>query len=302
MRPVQSSSRVTFSRRSSAVGSSITRCSLPSASSRTRRERALVAQQALGREHDQRPALLDQRLAAQQVEVLGRRGDVRDPDVALGGQRQEALLARAGVLGAGALVAVRQQQGQPRRLAPLGEAGHDELVDRSPVRRSRSRRTGPPTSRASREPGPRSRTRTRARRPPTAGCCGSRTDACASSRCWIGAYASPVFDVVQHQVALAEGAPRGVLAGQPQRTSLQQAATRTPAPPPGPSRRRRRRPTSARFSRCGASLRCTLKPSGALNTCLFSASSSSSGYGVSRAPRSACGRAAARRSAAPPGA
>ena len=80
------------------VGSSITRCSDPSASSRSGRERALVAQQALGREHDQRPELLDQRLAPQQVEVLGRRGDVRDADVALGGERQEALLARARVL------------------------------------------------------------------------------------------------------------------------------------------------------------------------------------------------------------
>jgi hypothetical protein len=35
MRPAQSSNRVTFSRRSSAVGSSITRRRLPSASSRT---------------------------------------------------------------------------------------------------------------------------------------------------------------------------------------------------------------------------------------------------------------------------
>ena len=69
------------------------------------------------------------RLAAQQVEVLRRRREVRDADVALGGELQEALQARAGVLGARALVAVRQQQRQARGLAPLGQAGDDELVD-----------------------------------------------------------------------------------------------------------------------------------------------------------------------------
>ena len=47
------------------------------------------------------------RLAAQQVEVLRRRRQVGDADVALGGELQEALQARRGVLGARALVAVR---------------------------------------------------------------------------------------------------------------------------------------------------------------------------------------------------
>ena len=42
---------------------------------------------------------------------------------------QEALEARRGVLGARALVAVREQQRQARGLAPLGQAGDDELVD-----------------------------------------------------------------------------------------------------------------------------------------------------------------------------
>ena len=69
------------------------------------------------------------RLAAQQVEVLRRRREVRDADVALGGELQEALQARRGVLGARALVAVRQQQRQARGLAPLGQAADDELVD-----------------------------------------------------------------------------------------------------------------------------------------------------------------------------
>src|SRR3712207_6931159 len=57
------------------------------------------------------------------------RGQVRHADVALGGEREEALQAARGVLGPRALVAVRQQQRQARRLAPLGEGGDDELVD-----------------------------------------------------------------------------------------------------------------------------------------------------------------------------
>ena len=90
---------------------------------------ALQPQQALRREHDQRPRLRDPRLAAQQVEVLGRGGRVGEPDVALGAELDEALDPGARVLGAGALVAVREQQRQPRRLAPLRLAGDDEAVD-----------------------------------------------------------------------------------------------------------------------------------------------------------------------------
>ena len=54
---------------------------------------------------------------------------VRDPDVLLRGELEEALEPRARVLGAVALVAVRQQQRQARRLPPLREAGDEELVD-----------------------------------------------------------------------------------------------------------------------------------------------------------------------------
>ena len=93
------------------------------------RRRLRQAQERL-RGHDHERALLGHaRLTAQHVEVLGRRGEVGDPDVALGRERQEALQAAGGVLGARALVAVRQQHRQPRALAPLGERGDDELVD-----------------------------------------------------------------------------------------------------------------------------------------------------------------------------
>ena len=93
------------------------------------RRRRRQAQQALRRHHDERPRLLNERLAAQQVEVLRGRRDVRDPDVPLGGELQEALDAPARVLGAGTLVAVRQEQREPGRLAPLREARDEELVD-----------------------------------------------------------------------------------------------------------------------------------------------------------------------------
>ncbi len=101
----------------------------PSVSSSRRGGGAVEAQQALGGEDDQRPRLADQRLAAQQVEVLGGGGRVGDADVALGAEGEEALDPGAGVLGPGSLVSVRQQQGEAAGLAPLGLAGDDEAVD-----------------------------------------------------------------------------------------------------------------------------------------------------------------------------
>ena len=63
------------------------------------------------------------------MEVLGRRRAVRDADVLLRAELEEALEPRARVLGAVPLVAVRQEQRQPRRLLPLRAARDDELVD-----------------------------------------------------------------------------------------------------------------------------------------------------------------------------
>ena len=121
-----------------------------------------------GREHDQRPVLLAERVLAQQVEVARRGRRLGDHERVVGGHRQEPLDARRGVVGALALVAVRQQQHDAGLLAPLGVAGGDELVDhglgavdevaelRLPQRPAR--RAGPPSS----------RTRSRARRTPRA--------------------------------------------------------------------------------------------------------------------------------------
>ena len=94
-----------------------------------RRARLLEAEQPLRRHDDERARRRVERLAPQQVEVLRRRRAVRDADVLLRGELEEPLEPRARVLGAVPLVAVRQQEREPRRLAPLREAGGDELVD-----------------------------------------------------------------------------------------------------------------------------------------------------------------------------
>ena len=71
---------------------------------------------------------LGSRPPAEEMEVLRRRAGRNDADVLLGRELQEALEPRARVLGAVALVAVRQQQGEPRGLAPLREARDEKLV------------------------------------------------------------------------------------------------------------------------------------------------------------------------------
>src|SRR3989442_6254692 len=63
------------------------------------------------------------------MEVLRRRRAVGHADIALGTERQEPLQPGARVLWALALVAVGQEQRQARGLAPLGQAGDQELID-----------------------------------------------------------------------------------------------------------------------------------------------------------------------------
>ena len=90
-----------------------------------------MAQQALGRQHDERQRIdLEQRrLAPQQVEVLRRGRAVGDADVDVGGQLQEALGTRAGVVRALPFVRVRQQQDERRPQSPLAARRDEELVD-----------------------------------------------------------------------------------------------------------------------------------------------------------------------------
>ena len=88
-----------------------------------------MAQHALGGEDDERLAPGEQRLAAQQVEVLRRGRGLADLHVVLGAELEVALDAGARVLRPLPLVAVRQQQHDAGEQVPLVLAGGDELVD-----------------------------------------------------------------------------------------------------------------------------------------------------------------------------
>ena len=94
-----------------------------------RRDRPLVAQQRLRRHQDQRLAEVALHLAAQDVEVVGRRRAVGDLHVVFGAKLQEALEPRRGVLRPLAFIAMRQQADEARHAQPLALARRDELVD-----------------------------------------------------------------------------------------------------------------------------------------------------------------------------
>ena len=203
------------------------------------RRRLRQAQQRL-RGHDHQRALLgDARLAAQQVEVLRRRREVRDADVALGGELQEALEPRGGVLGARALVAVREQQRQARGLAPLGQRRDDELVDdhlrgvdevaelRLP-QHERLRRLHRVAVLEAEAGDLRQRRVVQLHRRERARQVLDRRDPLAG------------LGVVQDEVALGERAALDVLAGEADRRALAAAATRRRAPRRAPSRCRPR--------------------------------------------------------------
>ncbi len=93
------------------------------------RDRRRVAEERLGRHHDQRLAEVALHLPAQEVEILRRGRHVRDLDVVLGAGLQEALEPRGRVLRALALVAVGEQQHDAAGALPLRLAADDELVD-----------------------------------------------------------------------------------------------------------------------------------------------------------------------------
>src|SRR5438552_2522846 len=94
-----------------------------------RRDAELVAEQALRGHQDERLAEAPVHLAAEGVERLPRRGQVADLHVVLGAELEEALEARARVLGALALVAVREEQHEAAHALPLRLRAGEELVD-----------------------------------------------------------------------------------------------------------------------------------------------------------------------------
>src|SRR3954468_19324254 len=90
---------------------------------------ALVAQERLRRHQDQRLADLAPQLPSQDVEIVRRRGAVRDLHVVFAAHLQEALEAGRGVLRALALIAVRQETDERGQAQPLALARGNELVE-----------------------------------------------------------------------------------------------------------------------------------------------------------------------------
>ena len=88
-----------------------------------------VAQHALRSEDYERLAPVAQGLAAQEMEILRGIAGLRDLDVVLGGELNEALDAGAGMFWALAFVAVGQEHDDAGEQIPLGFTGADELVD-----------------------------------------------------------------------------------------------------------------------------------------------------------------------------
>ena len=291
--PVQRTRRSTFSRRSAAFGSSRMKCSSPSVRSSRLGGGAVEAQQALGGEDDQRPRLADQRLAAQQVEVLGGGGRVGDADVALGAEGEEALDAGAGVLRARALVAVRQQHRQAAGLAPLRLAGDDEAVDDHLGGVGEVAELRLPEDQRARASPPSSRTRSRGRRSPRAGCCGARRGPSRRSRFCIGVYLRPVFSSWRTRWRW-EKVPRSV--SWPVRRMWTPSVSSEPkasasawpkSMPPFSS-------ASTRLSSGRRSLRWTLKPSGVSSSSLFRCAQLLGGDARCRPAGWRCGRAVRR--------
>ena len=84
---------------------------------------SLCLQQRLGRHDHQRLAEVAMHLAAQDVEIIGRRGAVGDLHIVLGAELEEALRPGRAVLGPLPFIAVRQQQDEAAGAQPLDFAG-----------------------------------------------------------------------------------------------------------------------------------------------------------------------------------
>ena len=158
------------------------------------------------------------------------------PHVGVGGGLQEALEPRARMLGPLPFVAVRQQQHQRRRQAPLGSARGDELVEDDLRAVDEVAVLRFPQHQARPAPGCCSRTRSRWRAFSVSGLLWISNDALrACGNACSGTYSLAVHGVVKHRVAMAEGAALDVFAGQPDRDAVGEDRARTPAPRPRPS-------------------------------------------------------------------
>src|SRR3546814_17029491 len=89
----------------------------------------LVSQQRLGRHHDKGLAERPEHMPAQDVEIIGRRGAVRNLDIAFRAELQIAFEARGAVFRSPSLIAVRQQKQQAVRPPPFGLCRGETLLD-----------------------------------------------------------------------------------------------------------------------------------------------------------------------------
>jgi hypothetical protein len=93
------------------------------------RHRTFMPQQTFGLHHDEGSTKVAMHLPAEQMEILCRCARVADLYIVLGTQLQETFGPRARVLSALPLVTVRQQQNQTAIALPFRLAAHEKLVD-----------------------------------------------------------------------------------------------------------------------------------------------------------------------------
>src|SRR5262245_49177437 len=93
------------------------------------RDHALVTKQRFRRHQDEGLAELAVELAPQDVKIIRGRGAVRDLPVVLGAELEIALEPRRGMFRPLALIAMRQQEDEPRHAEPFALARGNELID-----------------------------------------------------------------------------------------------------------------------------------------------------------------------------
>jgi hypothetical protein len=86
------------------------------------RDHPLVTEQRFRRHQDEGLAELAMELAPQNVKVIGGRGAVCDLPIVLGAELEIAFEPRRGMFRTLALIAVRQQQNEPRHAEPFALA------------------------------------------------------------------------------------------------------------------------------------------------------------------------------------
>ncbi len=88
-----------------------------------------IAEEAFGGHDDERFDDFAEGLASEKVEVVGGSGGVGDGHIVLGAELKKSFETSAGVFGALAVVAVREEESQAGSSAPFRFGGGDVLID-----------------------------------------------------------------------------------------------------------------------------------------------------------------------------